>query len=91
MARPSIVEQNYFEFKQALQLATDQGARIEKTDKQRWKTWARANQVQEAAFRSLAAGKFDDPSLVIIDGDGPWRGYYIYTTTEEICLKWTRE
>lgn len=91
MPRPSIVEQNYFEFKRALQHATDRGQRLEKTEKKRWKSWVRENRIQEAAFRSLAAGKFDDPSMVIIDAEGPWGGYYVYTTTEEICLKWTRE
>lgn len=91
MPRPSIVEQNYFEFKRALQRATDSDQRIEPTDKDRWKNWVRANKIQEAAFKSLAAGKFDGGRAVIIDEDGPWGGYYIYTTDEEICLKWTWE
>ncbi len=90
MPRPSILEQNYFEFKLALKKATDAGSRIEKTEKVRWKTWVRANKIQEAAFKSMASGKFDEARTVIIDEEGPWGGYYIYTTAEEVCLKWTR-
>ncbi len=39
MPRPTIVEQNYFEFKVALQQATDAGRRIEQKEKDRWKSW----------------------------------------------------
>ena len=88
MPRPSILEQNYFEFKLALQKATDEGNRIEKTEKDRWKAWVRANKIQEAAFKSMASGKFDEAVTVIIDEDGPWGGYYVYTPVEEVCLKW---
>jgi hypothetical protein len=89
VARPSIVEQNYFEFKVALRDATNKGCRLEPKDKDRWKAWVRENKVQEAAFRSMAAQKFEDPQAVILDEEGPWGGYYLYTPTEEICLKWT--
>ena len=89
MPRPSIVEQNYFEFKLALQQATDAGNRIEKTEKNRWKVWVRENKIQEAAFKSMASGKFDDAKTVIIDDESDWGGYYVYTPVEEVCLKWT--
>lgn len=91
MARPSIVEQNYFEFKAALQSATDSGNRIEPAEKDRWKHWVRENKIQEAAFRSMASQKFENPTAVILDEEGPWGGYYIYTPVEEICLKWCWE
>ena len=91
MSRPSIVEQNYFEFKAALQRATDSGQRIEQTEKDRWKAWVRAHKIQEAAFRSMASQKFEEPKAVILDEEGPWGGYYLYTPVDEICLKWTRD
>jgi hypothetical protein len=90
MPRPTIVEQNYFEFKVALQQATDAGRRIEQKEKDRWKHWVRENKIQEAAFKSVASQKFDEPVAVILDDDGPWGGYYLYTPVEEVCLKWTR-
>jgi len=89
MPRPSIVDQNYFEFKRALQHAVDAGTCIERSDKDRWKQWVRAHRVQEAAFLSLASVRFDSPRAVIIDDEGPWGGYYLYTPQEEACLKWT--
>lgn len=88
MARPNIVEQNYFEFKAALRQATDAGLRIEPLEKDRWKTWVKGNKVQEAAFRSMASQKFEDPKAVILDVEGDWGGYYLYTPVEEVCLKW---
>ena len=91
MSRPTIVEQNYFEFKVALQKATDNGTRIEEKEKDRWKSWVRENKIQEAAFRSMASQKFDDPKAVILDDEGDWSGYYLYTPIEEVCFKWTRD
>ena len=89
MSRPTIVEQNFFEFKAALRASTDAGTRIEMAEKDRWKAWVREHKIQEAAFRSMAAQKFDEPVAVIIDDDSDWSGYYLYTPTEEICLRWT--
>jgi hypothetical protein len=91
MPRPEIVEQNFFEFQAALRRAEDQGSCILPSDKQRWKSWVRENKVQEAAFRSIAQRRFDEPKAVILDEEGPWRGYYLYTPVEEVCLKFTRE
>ena len=90
MSQIQIVEQNYFEFTAALRSAADKGTRIEPRDKDRWKKFVRENRIQEAAFRSLAEKKYDGIQPVIIDDDGPWGGYYLYTTSEEACLKWVR-
>ena len=51
----------------------------------------REHKIQEAAFMSLAGKKYEGMQPVIIDNDGPWRGYYLYTTDEEAVLKWVRE
>jgi hypothetical protein len=91
MARPRIVEVDYFGFQQALRRATDSGNRIEQTDKPRWNAWVRANGVKEAAFKSFGEGKFDGLVPVILDGDAQWRGYYLVSTSEEACLKWERD
>lgn len=91
MSRLRIVEQNYFEFQSALREAGDNGERIEPGDKDKWKAFVTENRIQEAAFKSLANKKFEEMTPVIINTDGPWKGYYLYTTTEEACLKWVRE
>ncbi|MEJ2159913.1 MAG: hypothetical protein P8X53_05460 [Chromatiales bacterium] len=91
MGRPKIVEQNYFEFKAALRKAVDEGNRLEPKEKERWRAWVKKHRIQEAAFRSLAEGRFEGIAPVIIDDDGPWGGYYLFSTAEEACLKWTRE
>jgi len=91
MSQVRIVEQNYFEFSAALRSAADAGNRIEPQDKERWKEFVREHRIQEAAFKSLADKKYEGMKPVIIADDGPWRGYYLYTTDEEAVLKWVRE
>ena len=91
MARPKIVDLDYFLFQKALRLAIDKGARIDRADKQRWSTWVRENHVKEAAFRSFSAKMYEGLEPVIIDNDTEWRGYYLFSTDEEAVLKWVRE
>ena len=91
MSQVRIVDQNYFEFSVALRDAASKGTRIEPRDKEKWKAWVAENRIQEAAFRSLAGKKYENMQPVIIDEDGPWNGYYLYTTEEEAVLKWVRE
>lgn len=90
MARPRIVDVDYFQFQRALRKAIDTGQRIDVSDKDRWLAWVRANHVKEAAFKSFAAGKYEGLSPVIIDAEDEWRGYYLFSTEEEACLKWER-
>lgn len=90
MARPRIVEVDYFRFQQALRRATDSGERIDRSDKNRWGDWVREHRVREAAFKSFGEGKYEGLEPVIIDTEGDWRGYYLVSTVEEACLKWER-
>lgn len=91
MSQVRIVEQNYFEFTNALRAASDRGNKLEPHDKATWKAWVSENHVQEAAFKSIADKKYEGMKPVIINEDGAWRGYYMYTTEEEAVLKWVRE
>lgn len=93
MARPKIVDLDYFQFKRALGLAIDKGNRIDRSDKERWSEWVRENQIKEAAFRSFSARIYENLEPVIIDGDADyeWRGYYLFSTDEEAVLKWVRD
>lgn len=90
MARPRIVDVDYYEFLRALQQATARGERIETTDKERWSAWVRDNRVREAAFKSIASGKYEGLEPVIIE-NGEWRGYYLVSKQDEACLKWERD
>ena len=91
MSRVRIVDHNFFEFKNALRSASDTGSKIEPTDKSRWKEFVTEHRIQEAAFRSVATKKYEGMKPVIIETDGPWQGYYMYTTDEEAVLKWERD
>lgn len=90
MARPRIVDVDYFQFQRALRNAIDTGKRIDVSDKARWRAWVRENQIKEAAFKSFAQGKYEGLEPVIIDDDSQWRGYYLFSKQEEACLKWDR-
>lgn len=90
MSQVRIVEQNYFEFSVALRSASDRGNKLEPQDKESWKAWVTENRVQEAAFKSIADKKYEGMKPVIINEEGTWGGYYMYTTVEEAVLKWVR-
>jgi hypothetical protein len=90
MARPTIVDVDYYQFQAALRRAIDTGERIDRTDKKRWADWVRENHIKEGAFRSFANGKYQGLEPVIIDNNGEWRGYYLFSVEEEACLKWER-
>jgi hypothetical protein len=91
MARPRIVEVDYFGFQQALRRATDTGGRIDPSQKERWGQWVRDHHIKEAAFKSFGQGMYEGLQPVIIDADDEWRGYYLVSTSEEVCLKWDRQ
>ena len=91
MARPKIVDLDYFLFQKALRRAIDNGSRIDRADKERWSTWVRENHVKEAAFKSFSAKMYEGLEPVIIDTDTEWRGYYMFSTDEEAVLKWVRD
>lgn len=91
MARPRITDVDYFPFQQALRRAIDSGKRIDPSEKERWSQWVREHRVKEAAFKSFGRGRYEDLEPVIIDSEGPWRGYYLVSKQEEACLKWERE
>ena len=90
MARPTIVEQDYFRFQQALQRAVGAGQKIDPADKERWKGWVRENQIKEGAFMAFGNGMYEGLQPVILDTGDDWQGYYLVSTQDEACLKWTR-
>lgn len=86
-----MVEVVYSEFWRQLEVAAESGGRIEHTDKQRWKAYVRENNVKEAASR-VHAGALGEPiKAVIISNGGDWDGYYVYSASDEICLRYSRE
>ncbi len=88
MARPRIVSVDYHQFLTELRKATEAGTHIEASDKARWSAWVKQNNVREASFKSIGSNQYSDLKPAIIDDRGTWGGYYLYTATEEACLKW---
>ena len=91
MGRPRIVEKNFHDFKGALRSAIESGNRIEPQEKQNWSAWVKQHRVKEAAFKSIGTKQYDGMKAVIIDGDDAWSGYYLYSSVDEVALKWERE
>ena len=67
MARPRIVEKDYYQFQQALRKAIDNGTRIDVSEKGRWKAWVKEHSIKEASFKSFGAGMYEGLEPVIID------------------------
>ena len=91
MARPKIVEVNYYQFAERLRKATDNGRRIEKADQSAWDEFVTTNSVNEVAMASWGRSKFVGTVPVIIKDGSSWEGYYVFSKEDEACLKWTVE
>ena len=89
MARPKIVEVDYYQFSKRLRTAIDAGKRLEKSDQPEWDEFVAAQKVNEVAMASWGRSKFANTVPVIINDGGSWEGYYVYSTDDEACLKWT--
>ncbi len=91
MARPRIVEKDYYQFQQALQRAVDTGNRIDVSEEKRWKEWVKEHRVKEASFKSFGAGMYEGLEPVIITQNDEWGGYYMFSKAEEVVLTWVRD
>lgn len=90
MSRPIVEELNFQEFKRALDNAMAAGTRIIPTDGARWAAYVSANGIRELNFKAYTQSQYDSLDAVIIDDPGPWGGYYLWSTTEEVVLRWRR-
>lgn len=91
MARPRILEVDYFHFRDALGRATAAGNRIEPKEKKRWDEWVREHEIREAAFKAFTDDMYEGLNPVIIASEDEWDGYFLVSTVEEACLKWSRD
>lgn len=91
MGRPRIVEVDYYNFAAALQKAVDTGSRIDPKEEARWAQYVKDHRVKEVSAKSYAKGLYESLQPVIIDQEGEWGGYYLYSSAEEACLKWVRD
>jgi hypothetical protein len=91
MARPRIVEKDYYQFQLALRKAVDTGSRIDVSEKERWKEWVKKHRIKEASFASFGKGMYEGLEPVIIDQDDNWGGYYMFSQDEEVVLTWVRD
>ena len=90
MSRPSLQEVNFQEFKRALENAIATGARITPREKDRWARYIEAQGIRETNVRAYGFGMYADLEPVIIDGDSPAGGYYLWSAAEEVALRWRR-
>lgn len=88
MRRAKMTEVNYYDFKTQLQRATDKGCRIERGDGQKWKDYIKENDIKEVAAVSIGNGQFENVKPVVINCNGAWDGFYVYSEDAEAVLKW---
>lgn len=90
MSAARIVDVNYHDFMSHLKAAADSGHRIEKTEKDRWTAFVREHRVLEASALSFARSRSESIRPVIIES-GAWTGYYLYSTDDQIALRFERD
>ena len=90
MSRPTVEEVNFQEFKRALDKAIAAGTRIIPTEGDRWAAYVSKHAVRELNFKAYTQGQYDSLDAVIIDDPGEWGGYYLWSTAEEVALRWRR-
>ena len=90
MGQPKIVEVNYHEFRVGLKKAANTGIRVEPQDTADWHEYVQAHKVNEVAMASWGKSKYGSVVPVIITS-GKWSGYYVFSSDEEGCLKWSLE
>jgi len=90
MGQPRIVEVEYHEFLKILEHATNTKKKIERTDKERWRSFVRKNKIPEAGLETHAKAGVMSGKVkgVIIEGTGVTDGYYLYSNDEQYCLKY---
>jgi hypothetical protein len=93
MKRSRLVEMDFFEFKRQLKSAADAGRRIEKTDRVKWGAYIRQHGIMEAGGETIARAQTGaaDISSVVIQGDGIWDGFFIYSEDALTCYKFVLE
>jgi len=89
MGQRRIYEVQYTDFSAMLRVATNNGHKIEKPNKEAWMAWVQKHNVPEPAMwsRGKAGTLSGNVTGVIIDGAGEADGYYVYSPAEEFCLK----
>ncbi len=89
MGRPKIIEVEYHQFIAQLRKALNEGRRLEPSDQPAWDNYVAAREISEVAMASWGRSKFEEVEPVIISSRD-WAGYYVFSTTEEAVLKWTK-
>jgi len=90
MAQPRIVEVDYYTFQAKLKAAAAAGARIEKSDGDRWHGYVRSRNVNVYSIQAWAKVRFTggDVRLAIIDAGGDWDGLYAWCEEDERAARW---
>ena len=90
MGQPRIVEVDYYTFQAKLKAAAASGARIEKSDGNRWQEYVRARNVNLYTIQAWAKVRFtgEEIKLVIIDAGEAWDGLYAWSEEDERAARW---
>ncbi len=89
MGQPKIVEVDYYILLDKIKRAADAGGRIEKSDKEKWQEYMKANKVNDISLLAWGKVKFAGGKLklVVINHGDPWDGCYVYSEEDEAALK----
>lgn len=87
MPRARLIETDYGEFRRLLREVSGRGGLIRPADEVRWQEYVRSRQINEFGALAIAKGRFEAPVPVILDVGAETDGLYVYSESEEICLR----
>jgi hypothetical protein len=90
MSRPIVEQLVFAEFKRAMERASLAGTRITPQERERWAQYVAAHKVREINFQAYANGMFSGLEPLILDEGPPWGGYYMWSSDQEVVLRWSR-
>lgn len=88
MARPRIVDVNFYDLKNNMKRAADAHGLINPGDREKWKAYVKEHGIREATCMSFGRKKSESVKPVIINAGIDWDGYYVYSDADEVALKW---
>lgn len=86
-----MVEVTFAEFRRAMEAAAVSRTRIEKSDKERWSAYVKEHGVPEAACKVHARALAEPHKVVILDAGTSMDGYYIYSPSDEIAMRFVKD
>lgn len=87
MPRARLIQTDYSDFRRLLREASGLGGLLRPGDGDKWQEYIRAKEINEFGAMAVAKGRFEGPLAVIVNLGGESDGLYVYSESDEQCLR----